>query len=403
MAEIKPLILNSGDFAEMSPTADSIRMSSLGVGVASPGAGSLSMTGTLTVSSMGAGALVTNASGVASSIPGVAGQLLTSNGPGVAPSFQAPPPASVDIGSSIPSGTAGRVLFVGAGPALAEDAAFTWDSVAKFLTVGGGAATYDVGAVRSLDGDVSVGAYNTDNVGTTARSVVRTLNPSFEFTEVGTTANGFVTSGPLSANNSFLRSSCVAGLKIISSNSITFFPTGSATSALTMTSTAITAADGVPVIAGTGGTTFDIGVVRSLNGDVYAGAYNTDNVGATARSVVRALNPSGEFIEIGATGNGFVTAGSIDANDTFLRSNCANGLKILSVALGFFGANPVTQQAVTDLTNGIAVGGTADTLTNYSDLTVYANDALLIRDNFYQLGQKVVQILAALKNYGILV
>jgi hypothetical protein len=45
------------------------------------------------------------------------------------------PVAAVDIGSSIPSGTVGRVLFVGTGPALAQDANFLWDNTNKLLSL----------------------------------------------------------------------------------------------------------------------------------------------------------------------------------------------------------------------------------------------------------------------------
>lgn len=43
--------------------------------------------------------------------------------------------ASVAIGGDVTSGTAGSVLFVGAGPVLAQDASFTWDSSNDLLTL----------------------------------------------------------------------------------------------------------------------------------------------------------------------------------------------------------------------------------------------------------------------------
>lgn len=47
------------------------------------------------------------------------------------------PAAAVDIGSSIPSGTVGSVLFVGTGPALAQDNAnLFWDNVNNWLGIG---------------------------------------------------------------------------------------------------------------------------------------------------------------------------------------------------------------------------------------------------------------------------
>jgi len=41
------------------------------------------------------------------------------------------------------------------------------------------------------------------------------------------------------------------------------------------------------------------------------------------------------------------------------------------------------------LTNNITSGGVADTLTNWTDLTTYANDAAAIRNAIYQLGEKI--------------
>jgi hypothetical protein len=45
-------------------------------------------------------------------------------------------PGSVAIGDAVSGGTAGRVLFAGAGPALADDDDLTWDAPARALTVG---------------------------------------------------------------------------------------------------------------------------------------------------------------------------------------------------------------------------------------------------------------------------
>lgn len=73
---------------------------------------------------------------------GSSGDILTVSG-GL-PVWAPPAGASLSIGSSITSGTATRVLFEGAGPVLADDASFTYDSTNKILyipEIAGGSTT----------------------------------------------------------------------------------------------------------------------------------------------------------------------------------------------------------------------------------------------------------------------
>ena len=71
--------------------------------------------------------------------------------------------------------------------------------------------------------------------------------------------------------------------------------------------------------------------------------------------------------------------------------------------LGFFNATPVVQQTDgASLTNNIATGGTQDVITNYVDLTTYANDASIIRGNLNQLARKLKITVDALRSYGLL-
>ena len=76
-----------------------------------------SLVGTLgiTISAFTAGAIVCNNSGVFSAIPGTAGEVLTSNGVGVAPSFQAAAaaPANVVLTATTPYVAAGSDYFIG--------------------------------------------------------------------------------------------------------------------------------------------------------------------------------------------------------------------------------------------------------------------------------------------------
>ena len=69
--------------------------------------------------------------------------------------------------------------------------------------------------------------------------------------------------------------------------------------------------------------------------------------------------------------------------------------------MGFWGATPVFPSAVAALTNNVASGGTTDTIANYTDLSVYANDAATIRNDLYQLARKLAEVTAALRLYGI--
>lgn len=80
------------------------------------------------------------------------------------------------------------------------------------------------------------------------------------------------------------------------------------------------------------------------------------------------------------------------------------GLTILSASgtLGFFGVTPVVRQTQgATLTNNVTAGGAANTLANYTDLTLYANDAVAIRNNLYQLGQTLKTIVDGLRLFGL--
>ena len=67
---------------------------------------------------------------------------------------------------------------------------------------------------------------------------------------------------------------------------------------------------------------------------------------------------------------------------------------------GHFGAAAVGQQTVGAITNNVTSGGTTGTIADFTDLTVYANDAAAIRNNIYQLARIEEQLTAALRNLG---
>lgn len=88
-----------------------------------------------------------------------------------------------------------------------------------------------------------------------------------------------------------------------------------------------------------------------------------------------------------------------------LMTGTGTGMKIgtsTSQKLGFFNTTPVIQP--TDgatLTNSVTSGGTTDTIANFTDLTLYANDSAAIRNNFYQLARKVKIITDNLRSLGL--
>lgn len=71
-------------------------------------------------------------------------------------------------------------------------------------------------------------------------------------------------------------------------------------------------------------------------------------------------------------------------------------------SVGFFGVAAAAQQtSAADLTNNVTSGGTTDTIANYTDLTIYANDAAAIRNDIYQLSRKLKQLNDGLRLFGL--
>lgn len=66
--------------------------------------------------------------------------------------------------------------------------------------------------------------------------------------------------------------------------------------------------------------------------------------------------------------------------------------------IGIGATTPAVISAIgATLTNNVTAGGTANTIANYTDLTVYANDAAAIRNDIYQLALKLATLEAGLK------
>jgi hypothetical protein len=88
-----------------------------------------------------------------------------------------------------------------------------------------------------------------------------------------------------------------------------------------------------------------------------------------------------------------------------LITGTGTGMKIGTATtqkIGFFNATPVVQP--TDgatLTNSVTSGGTTDTIANYTDLTIYANDAAAIRNDIYQLSRKLKIVVDNMRLLGL--
>ena len=83
----------------------------------------------------------------------------------------------------------------------------------------------------------------------------------------------------------------------------------------------------------------------------------------------------------------------------------AAGVSVLAfeaAKIGFLGGAAVTQRTSgADLTNNVTAGGTDDTIDNFTDLVVYANDAAAIRNAIYQLARKVKQLNDGLRAFTL--
>lgn len=88
-----------------------------------------------------------------------------------------------------------------------------------------------------------------------------------------------------------------------------------------------------------------------------------------------------------------------------LANNASQRMKIDSTGIAFFATGTtvaVQTGPVLNITNSVTSGGTDGTIANYTDLTVYSNDAAAIRNDIYQLARTVKFCSDALRAYGLL-
>ena len=200
-------------------------------------------------------------------------------------------------------------------------------------------------------------------------------------------------------------------LTVAGTSNLTGAITGGSTLAITGTSNftgAIVASGGATVLKSSAGTvlgsTYSSASPLATNyaikgvmdsGDGIAGYFaNANNFAYSGAALLKAelLNgtDSGTCLQLVNAGSGpYLVAGAI--------------LSVNKTTLSFFGATGTTQAASgATLTNNVTAGGTTNTLADFTSLTVYATDAAAIRNNIYQLGQKVKALTDALRNYGLL-
>lgn len=87
-----------------------------------------------------------------------------------------------------------------------------------------------------------------------------------------------------------------------------------------------------------------------------------------------------------------------------LRAGDTTRVQINGTGIGFFATAAVALQTgpTLSITNSVTSGGTDGTIANYTDLTIYANDAAAIRNDLYQLARAVKFASDALRAYGLL-
>lgn len=133
--------------------------------------------------------------------------------------------------------------------------------------------------------------------------------------------------------------------------------------------------------------------------------------GCDARAGTDTNTVGGDLSIAGGTNTGtgigggllFKTAPSTGVSGTGAGTPTTNFQITGDAKLAWFGVTPVVKQTSgANLTNNVTAGGTTDQIDNYTDLTIYANDAAAIRNNLYQLSRKLKQVNDALRAYGLL-
>lgn len=123
---------------------------------------------------------------------------------------------------------------------------------------------------------------------------------------------------------------------------------------------------------------------------------------ATGSSSQLYISPATLASAIGTLG-AFTTLTSTSTTTLASGAGAAAKLGNSTGTVGFFGAAGATKVTQGALTNSVTAGGSTGTIANFTDLSVYANDAATIRNDIYQLSLALANVVGALRSYGLLV
>ncbi len=149
-------------------------------------------------------------------------------------------------------------------------------------------------------------------------------------------------------------------------------------------------------------TTVEGRVSLATNAEAVTGTVNTNKAIIPSSLTARLASPGA----IGGTAPGagnFTTLGSTGASNIASGAGVAAQLGNATGTIGFFGVAGATKVTQGAITNSVAAGGVTGTIANYTDLSVYANDAAAIRNDIYQLSLALANVVGALRSYGLLV
>ena len=166
--------------------------------------------------------------------------------------------------------------------------------------------------------------------------------------------------------------------------------------ATTLDSTGLTSiATGAGAVANIGNATGTIGFFGTT-----AAAKPTSTTDLRTALINLGLYTTGGATPLNLNGGALTAAGATTIGST---AGVATAVGNATGTVGFFGSAGATKVTQGAITNSVTAGGTTGTIANYTDLTVYANDAAAIRNDIYQLSLALSNTIGALRSYGLLV
>lgn len=286
--------------------------------------------------------------------------------------------SGMTIGGAVVGGTAARILFVDTGPVLAQSSGLLWEATNVTLT----------NTILKV-----VSAYNQihfANVAGNGGGWVGSTGDSQAWLSGGMHYSG---SGSNWVCDAAAGDPCYFD---IGGGELTFYGDTGITPGATF------APSRIANFRRDTGIVFDVVLSVTAGGITYganpavSGAYRTANnvLMLAARNAGNSADIWGVYID----GSNQIHIGhSSGANAGLLLQNDAAG------KIGFFAGAPVVKQTSGEnLTNNVASGGTDGTIANFTDLTVYANDAATIRNDIYQLARKLKQVNDGMRTYALL-